>query len=333
MSELEREPSEAEGVETQEELSLEQALQQNFAAASEPDSGDAAGGDAEVEVEAEAEEQPESEVQESESEPLEPLETWSEERKEYFKTLDRQAQEFLLERHKEFEADYTKKSQELAEQRKKFEKLDEVLKPYDEVLRQRGIDIAPHVANALQYYFAYQQDPVSTVRNLIQSQGLTQDQIFEDDSDVDPTTRALRERLDKTERELAELKRQPTPDQSQAQRELESFKSATDEQGNPKHPYFEQVKHLMAPLVNEGKSLEDAYDQVVWSLPEFRKSQLEAERKKAQKEAEAKRAEKAKKAKSASEVMPSSDVDKSTGKTDFSGWDKALHETLNQLGG
>ncbi len=325
------EPSEESGT-TEVQVTLEEALAQNWAAASDEtestdevhaDSGDVTASAEQSEVAAET-------VQESQD-PLEPLEKWTDEYKEVFKGLDRQSQQFVLDRNKDVESHLTKETQALSELKRRYEKLDEVLNPYYEALRPKGMDLEPHVANALQYYFAYQQNPLDTLQSLMQSAGLTADQFLEDES-VDPSIRALRTELDQTKRELASLKSQPLEHQeSEARRQLDSFVGATNEDGSPKYPHFEQVKTLMAPLVNDGATLEDAYSRVLWTLPEHQKSQIEAAEKKAKDELEVKRQEKAVKAKKASAVLPSSDVDQTQGKKPVANWQEALEQTLSQM--
>src|SRR3990167_4471971 len=71
------------------------------------------------------------------------------------------------------EGHLTKRTQELSETQKRYQKLDDVLKPYETVAKQSGVDIAPHIAEAMQYYMAFRRDPVSTVKALIQANKLT----------------------------------------------------------------------------------------------------------------------------------------------------------------
>jgi len=92
----------------------------------------------------------------------------------------------------------------------------------------------------------------------------------------------------------------------------------------------------MAPLVEQGKSLEEAYEATVWTIPEHRqaaeKAALEKAEKEAKKEADKARMEKVRKAKTA-ETLPSSDTDKGTtrkGLQEVGGWYGALKEVANQ---
>lgn len=297
-------------------------------AAAEPDPSDVHSTPAEP-AETEA-----SEVQES-KDALEPPAKWSDQNKAYFKSLDPVGQKFLLERERDVEGHLTKRTQELSETQKRYQKLDDVLKPFEAVAKQSGVDLAPHIAQAMQYYTAFQRDPVSTLKTLIQASKLTPEALGLVDDGTDPTIRELRSQLENTQREIASLKQgtvQAT--ESQYASQISEFKDAKDESGALKHPHFDSVRTLMAPLVDSGKSLEEAYAEVVWALPEYRESQLKATKEQSEKEAkkqlEKARLDKLKKAKSAETLAPS-DADRSNGATKFKGWEASLQESLNKL--
>jgi hypothetical protein len=122
--------------------------------------------------------------------------------------------------------------------------------------------------------------------------------------------------------------------ESQYASQISAFKDAKDDAGVLKHPHFDRVRTLMAPLVDSGKSLEEAYAEVVWALPEYRESQIKETKEQAEKEAKKKaetaRLDKLKKAKAAETLAPS-DADRGNGLAKFKGWDAALQESLNKL--
>jgi hypothetical protein len=331
MSELEQ----ATGTpEKQEPVSWEQALTDTFKAASEPDpSTEVPSAKPEPEPSSEPAESEEVRAEES-KDALQPLEKWPDDVKSVFTSLDRKAQQFLLDRESDVEKHLTKRTQELSETQKRYQRFDDVLKPYEEVAKRQGVDLTPHIAQALQHYMAFQRDPASTLRQLIQASQVSPETLF-GSANEDPAARALRERLDNTERELANIKQgQSQTTESQYASQIQAFKDAKDEKGALTHPHFDRVRALMAPLVNEGKSLDDAYNEVVWTIPEHRQAAEKASREKAEKEAKAaaekSRLEKLKKAKSA-ETLPSSDTDKGTALKKVKGWDEALRETLSRM--
>lgn len=338
MSELEQDIGTVEKVEKTESTDWTQALRETVKAASEPDpSTETPVAKPEPEPSSEPVESTEAVVAESKDKPssdaLQPLEKWPEEVKSLFSSLDEKAQKFLLDREKEVESHLTKRTQELSETQKRYTRLDDVLKPYDEVARRQGVDLTPHIAQALQHYMAFQRDPASTLKSLIQASRISPEQLFGEET-ADPTIRALRSDLENTKQELAGLKQgQSQASDSQLVQQIQAFKDAKNEKGEPTHPHFERVRILMAPLVNEGKSLDDAYNEVVWAIPEYRQVQEKSTRERAEKEAKEKaekaRLEKVKNARKA-ETLPSSDAEKGTQVKKMKNWEDALRETLSR---
>jgi hypothetical protein len=274
-------------------------------------------------------------VVEESKDALQPLEKWPDEVKTLFSSLDAKAKQFLLDREKDVESHLTKRTQELSEVQKRYTRLDDVLKPYDEVAKRQGVDLTPHIAQALQHYMAYQRDPASTLKQLIQASQLSPEQLFGQEDNADPSIRALRTDLAQTRNEVAQLKQGQTQvSESQLTQQIQAFKDAKNEKGEPQNPHFERIRHLMAPLVAEGKSMQDAYNEVVWTVPEHRQAVEKAEREKSEKEAKAKaereRVTKVKNAKRA-ETLPSSDADRGTAPKKAKNWEEALRETRNRL--
>lgn len=311
-----------------------QALTETFKAASEPDPSTETPAAAPEPEKSETAEVAEAVVEESHVDALQPLEKWPEDVRTLFSSLDRKAQEFLLKRESDVESHLTKRTQELSETQKRYERLEHVLKPYEEVARQQGIDITPVVAQAMQAITSYQRDPVSTLKQLIQASQLSPEQLFGQE-DADPSIRALRTQLDQTRSELASLKQgQTQANDSQLAQQVQAFKDAKNDKGELQHPHFDQVRTLMAPLVAEGKTMEQAYEQVVWAVPEFRQAIEKETRAKVEKETKAakerERLDKLKAAKRA-ETLPSSDTDRGVAPKKFSGWAAALQETAEQL--
>ena len=333
MSELEQDVGTA--TEPEKVTDWAQALTETFKAASEPDpSTETPVAEPQPEPSSETAKGAEAVVEESpQVDALQPLEKWTDEVKSLFSSLDKKAQQFLLDREKDVESHLTKRSQELSEVQKRYQRLDDVLKPYDEVAKRQGVDLTPHVAQALQHYMAYQRDPASTLKQLIQASQLSPEQLFGQE-EADPTIRALRTDLAQTKNEVAQLKQgQSQVTESQLTQQIQAFKDAKNEKGELQNPHFDRVRHLMAPLVAEGKSMQDAYNEVVWAVPEHREAVAKAERAKAEKEAKAEaerqRVTKVKNAKRA-ETLPASDSDRGTAQKKMKNWEDALRETLSR---
>lgn len=93
-------------------------------------------------------------------------------------------------------------------------------------------------------------------------------------------------------------------EQQAAEASIEQFRNAADSQGNAKHPYFENVRALMADFLNQGhaQTMEQAYEMACRAHPEVSAAVMseQTQRQEAQRLAEAKR--KALEARNASSV-------------------------------
>ena len=122
----------------------------------------------------------------------------------------------------------------------------------------------------------------------------------------------LQQHLTPLQQEVEALKRQLQQRDEQAQQasdaatraqrdevagEVEKFRTALDDTGKLRNPYFDQVRDDMSALIANGRAngLQDAYDKATWANPEVRAKLIAAQRK-AEREAAAKKAADAKKA-------------------------------------
>lgn len=82
-----------------------------------------------------AEEQPKPEAA---PKPSDPTARWPEADKTMFKSLPKEAQDFVLRRHRDMEADYTKKTGAIAEFKKTYEPVDQMFAPFRAQMQQQG---------------------------------------------------------------------------------------------------------------------------------------------------------------------------------------------------
>ena len=76
----------------------------------------------------------------------------------------------------------------------------------------------------------------------------------------------------------AQQRQQQQAQVEEAQTRIQEFAVATGEDGAPKYPHFEEVKVHMGALMQSGaaQSLEDAYEQAIWTLPALREGLVKA---------------------------------------------------------
>lgn len=263
----------------------------------------------EKEEEAEEEESEEEEAEEEE-EALEAPQHWAVQDRESFATLSRQGQEFMLRRHKEMEADYTRKTQEVAAIRKKAEAISEVFEPHRQELALNGLDEVSAVRQLLAIRDELRADPKTTLLSLAQQFGV--DLSTTEETDIDPSVLALRKELNDVKQEQAR-REQEAQQQSQQTlvQQVEDFAQAKDEKGELKHPHFETIRTDMGRMIQSGLAadMEEAYAKVLSLRPELAPPPLKQEPGPSKKE----RVKKAKKA--AAGVRSSGAAEKSEPKT------------------
>lgn len=251
---------------------------------------------------------------------------WAAADKERFAKLPRDGQQFLLDRHKAMEGDYTRRMQEIAPLRKSVEQWQ----PY---LQQLGA--SPEQAFQALIGAEYRlrtgtpDQKLQALQQLAQDYGIPLTQAApqpQEDRYVDPDVAALRQELAdikawRTSREQAEMeyqRQQQERQQQTLQSAITSFATAKDEAGAPAHPHFEAVRDKMAALIFsvEGKTdserLKAAYDMAVYADPSIRQQLLTAQQEAAAKKAAEEAKAKAQQASKAAVSIPGSPVGSAT---------------------
>ncbi len=236
---------------------------------------------------------------------LTPPQNWDEARKATFGKLPADAQKVVLDITKGLEAAHTRRSMELAEE-KKFAEGVRALIPdgLRTQLRNAGkteLDGLAHYMGIAQWAgrdfpgyarWAFQQakvDPRSVFPQL--NGGEAEDP----QSEVDPRflqilqahTQPLQQKLAVFERQQQEQARaQHDTKVSAAQNVINRFMAATDEAGNPKHPHYADVEGKIMTLCSLpeyqeiediGERLSKAYEDAVYLRPDLRQSMFDSE--------------------------------------------------------
>ena len=184
-------------------------------------------------------------------EPLSAPDTWSADAKERFKKVPREAQKLLLEREKSITGDYTRKTQELAEQRKRYQAIDEAWKPYADKFSSRGATPDGLLREYAQLIEALESNPQGTIQFLAQRFGSNQ-QAQRTQLPADPALRQLHQQVNdlaswqKQQSELEERRRLESYDM-----DVRDFLDEKDASGEFKRPYFKEVETAVAALLPE----------------------------------------------------------------------------------
>jgi hypothetical protein len=253
----------------------------------EADSSDHA---AEGRQDADAEATPDTDTPESEAEPapdaLAAPSTWPAEHREAFSELPEEQQNFMLQREKERDVAFTRKTTELAEQRREVEGVAGVLAPYKEQMRAHGISEAEYISRLMSYDNALRQNPQAAIGQLAQHYGINLSNDsgadWEDETPSDPQFQQLQQQLNQQSAELKSFKQgQINREQQHLVGQVEGFATEQDSKGNLKHPHFEAVRERMGRLVKaeETTDLQVAYEMAVRMDDKLYKKSIEAERK------------------------------------------------------
>ena len=252
----------------------------------------------EVVEEPESELPQEKEAQREEAEPQEPKEPEKEaksqieppqffkkEYRERWSELDPEWQEYLTQYEKQAREDYYKKSNSLAEERKRHL---EVIEPYRQQWAQLGLTPDQAVAQALSITQHLNQNPKETLAFLAQQYGIDFNESTDNDY-IDPKIRELEQKVEAFEKaQLQQAQQQQAQVTNNLQTEISTFETAKDASGNLQHPYFQEVRGLMQPYVEREwpakrqlspqQIMKEAYEAAIWAHPPTREKLLQRER-------------------------------------------------------
>lgn len=266
---------------------------------------------------------------------LEAPKNWSDDVKKVFDTLPRESQEFMIKRDKEMTSDYTKKTQDLAEQRKNIEALDKVLQPARQNIQATGIGEAEYISRLLNADQALRTNPKMALRQLAQGYGINLSSL-EDESeswnDPDPQIAQLMQQNQQIMAELNQFKQQNMQSTvAQTEQTVEQFSTKTDANGNLLHPHFEKVRVKMGNLIDAGeaKGLDDAYAKAVRLDDDLYAEALKASQLSVKKQEDSKRKKAVEKAR---KVKPSASANPPKGSVKASDLDSLLMTNIEGAG-
>ena len=238
---------------------------------------------------------------------------WSDDVKKVFDTLPQESQEFMIKRDKEMTSDYTKKTQELAEQRKNIEALDKVLQPARQTINATGIGEAEYISRLLNADNALRTNPKMALRQLAQGYGIDLSSMNEESeswNDPDPQYAQLLQQNQQIMSELNQFKQQNMQSTvAQTEQTVEQFSAKTGADGKLTHPHFDKVRVKMGNLIDAGeaKGLDDAYTKAVRLDDDLYEEAIKASRLSVKKQEDSKRkaaVDKARKVKPSSSANP-----------------------------
>lgn len=281
----------------------------------------------------------EVETQEPESvvEEISIPESWEPDVKDFINGIqDAKGKKAIFDKLKNYETGYQKKFQDLATQRHQLDDERNFVNTYREFEKNLNPDlrasILSHYGNVPAYMRALHEadiaatkDPVKFLLNYCNSNGITKDKLESyltgeqsQELKAQQSQEAFRAQIMKEIEE--KQKEQKLVD------DMRAFANATNEQGEPMHPllntegFIDQMDKLYS--IYPDKGLQELYDMVVWSNPEYREKAVAEQ---AQKIAQAKEVDKAKSAIGVKPAVPSSKS------TQIKDWRSVLDDELGSF--
>ena len=184
--------------------------------------------------------------------------SYTKEFQENFKTLSPEWQKYLIEREKQTEKGFS----ELGNKLNAYKWTEQIFKQREKRLIDAGLKKPQEYLEKLAAVDdQLAMNPKETLMMLAQTYGV-------DLNNINTNNNALKPDMQKQLFDLIKYQNEVIGRQNvkAAKLEYDNFVGAGDENGNSKHPFFEEVRHDMAELMKKGAadSLEEAYDKAVW---------------------------------------------------------------------
>lgn len=232
---------------------------------------------------------------------------WSSDFKDTFNALPSNAQEVFLQRYKDMEGDYTRKTQEVADIRRRASALDEVMVPFRDEFARAGLDDIGAVRQLLGAHKFLRESPQQAIAWLAQNYGINTEALAAneqaDDDFADPQVKQLRDQVSQLQGYLqTQAQQQQDAAVADTQHQITNFASVTKDDGSLAHPHFDAVRATMGGLIQSGvaQDMDAAYEMAVYANPELRGSLIDQQAEKVT--AKQKQAENVRKAKRAQQA-------------------------------
>lgn len=187
-----------------------------------------------------------------------------------FKTLSPEWRQYLIEREKQSERGFSDMGNKLND----LKWVENLYNTRAERLKANGYSKAQdYIEQLAQIEDALNADPQSTLQALAEAYGVK----FNDNTALNSLQRQVNDvqQLVAAQRQYIQQQQQET-----GNRLVNEFVNTKDEAGNPKHPYFNDVREVMTDLIRKGAAndLDTAYNMAIWTNGDIREKLIQAEK-------------------------------------------------------
>ena len=214
--------------------------------------------------------------------------SWSAENKAKWSTLSPDVQEYIASRENEAH----KRISEMGQQVKTFEPITPHIEPLRRIAARFGINEGQVLHNLIAAQDLLTTDPERAIAWLAKTHGVNLPSASAENQTESDIVRSLRSEIAAANRRAEEaLSRTAARDRTEQEREQATLAETIQTFAKDK-PHFEKVRVHMGSLIESGaaKTLDEAYEQATYALPEIR-NQILAEKNKADEEKRAKETE------------------------------------------
>lgn len=194
--------------------------------------------------------------------------SYTKEYQDTFKTLSPEWRKYLIEREKQVERGFSEKNNRIDA----YKWADNAFNSRQERMAKLGFSKAQdYIEHMTAIDDALELNPAETIKALANAYGVNFGETTNSDTEV--------------QRQIANMQQEmlsyktfiQNQQQMQANNEFNAFINAKDDAGNPKHPYFEDVRTDMQNILRQGgaKNFEEAYSKAIWANEAVRQKLIE----------------------------------------------------------
>ena len=194
--------------------------------------------------------------------------SYTKEYQDTFKTLSPDWRKYLIEREKQVERGFSEKNNRI----ESYKWADNAFNSRQERMAKLGFQKAQdYIEHMTAIDDALELNPAETIKALANAYGVNFGETTNSNTEVQRQIATMQQEM-QSYRDFIKSQQQ-----MQANNEFNAFINAKDEAGNPKHPYFEDVKADMMALFNEERAtnFEDAYQKAIWANEAVRQKLIE----------------------------------------------------------
>ena len=194
--------------------------------------------------------------------------SYTKEYQDTFKTLSPDWRKYLIEREKQVERGFSEKNNRI----ESYKWADNAFNSRQERMAKLGFQKAQdYIEHMTAIDDALELNPAETIKALANAYGVNFGETTNSNTEVQRQIATMQQEM-QSYRDF--IKNQQ---QQQANNEFNAFINAKDEAGNPKHPYFEDVKADMSNLLAQGRArnFEEAYNAAIWANEAVRQKLIE----------------------------------------------------------